>query len=550
MTSRAFIGLGSNLESTYGNPTETVLAAAEQIGLLEGVCCKRLSSLYTSVPAYIPLQPWFINAVLEVTTTLTARELLEALFRIEQKFSRERSMKHGPRTLDCDLLDYEGVVSTLPEMVLPHPGILERDFVVTPLLEIAPKLILADGTAVTRKKVSRGSVKGVAVQRNQTLDDYMDEEKENEEAVHTPKTLSICATPIGNLGDVTLRVLSTLSAVDIVYAEDTRITRKLLTRYDIHTPIERCDTHSITHKLPQLLARLESGEHIAYVTDAGMPGISDPGLVLVNAVRKAGFNVEVLPGASAVTTAVVACGFNARHFQFHGFLPRALTARRTCFERMAALTSSTLVNSSVTGLNLDNPILSHTSFVFYESPYRIITTLKALAQVVPQREVCIARELTKYHEETLFGTPKELVAILEKRVGERGTVKGEIVLVVAPEPTPVAVSLPYPPGSLDERINNSLAAQRVRINHSQGSRNEETDNGHNAQDEFVDPEQAFCEEHTLSDAVEVLNSPELRARVAELVAQHTLKRSDVAKILCKEFGLSRSQAYEVATAHE
>jgi len=155
---RAFIGLGSNLGSVYGDASRTLEIAAQRIGLLEGVCFVRLSSIYGSEPAYYEDQPVYTNAVLEVCTTLSAHELLRKMLATEDEFGRERIIDKGPRTLDCDLLDYEGVVCDDPVLTLPHPGILERDFVVTPLLEIAPGHVLANGTTVTHELVSCGSI--------------------------------------------------------------------------------------------------------------------------------------------------------------------------------------------------------------------------------------------------------------------------------------------------------------------------------------------------------------------------------------------------------
>jgi len=155
---RAFIGLGSNMGSSFGEAGRTLELAAQHIGLFEGICSVRLSSLYESEPAYVENQPTFTNAVLEVRTTLSAPELLQKLFATENEFGRVRSIDKGPRTLDCDLLDYEGVVSDDLDLTLPHPGILERDFVVTPLLEIAPGHVLSNGIAVTRENIAYGTV--------------------------------------------------------------------------------------------------------------------------------------------------------------------------------------------------------------------------------------------------------------------------------------------------------------------------------------------------------------------------------------------------------
>ena len=453
--SKAFIALGSNAKSEFGDPAATLKAAAQHIGLLEGVCFVRLSSLYTSEPAYQKNQALFTNAALEIRTTLSAAELLEKLLDTEQKFGRKRSpadAPNGPRTLDCDLLDYEGFVCATPALTLPHPRLLERDFVVTPLLEIAPGHILADGSPVTRERVSCGAVLA------------------GDRAADSRALFSVCSTPIGNLGDVTLRVLETLGAADIIYAEDTRVTRKLLARHDIHTSLERCDEYAAERKLPQILSHLEAGERIAYVTDAGMPGVSDPGLKLVGEVRAAGYTVEVLPGASAAVTAFVASGFDARGFYFGGFLPRTETARVSCLEKLA--------------------FLPDTALVFYESPHRVVASLKAIAQVFFAREVCVARELTKIHEEILFGSADELLGILEKRIETQGSIKGEVTLVIAPEA--------------------------------------------NAKSPQANAEPAHDD------------AKSIQFRAAELRAQKTLQRSHIAKMLADEFNITRSAAYEIA----
>ncbi|MDR1713029.1 MAG: 16S rRNA (cytidine(1402)-2'-O)-methyltransferase [Coriobacteriales bacterium] len=232
--------------------------------------------------------------------------------------------------------------------------------------------------------------------------------------------LSICATPIGNLGDVTLRVLDTLRRADAILAEDTRVTRKLLAANDIHTSLERCDANVLAQRLPQLLARLEAGEHLAYVSDAGMPGISDPGLLLVAAARQAGLAVEVLPGASAVLTALVAAGLagTGSAFYFGGFLPRKEAQIRTLLNSLAELDAA---------------------LVFYESPHRAARTLALIAEVFAEREVALARELTKLHEEVLRLPAPELAAQIAAREAAGQPLKGEVALVISP---PVADKSP------------------------------------------------------------------------------------------------------------
>jgi 16S rRNA (cytidine1402-2'-O)-methyltransferase len=365
--------------------------------LLEGVHVVRMSSCYTSEPAFYEDQDLFTNAACELLTTRAPEDLLTCLLATEDAFGRVRAMANGPRTLDCDLLDYEGCVCSSSRLVLPHPGILQRDFVVTPLLEIAPDLVLADGTPVTRERIAFGRVSPLPG---------------DAALAHRPATFSLCATPIGNLGDVTLRVLQTLRAADVIYAEDTRVTRKLLNHYGIPATVERCDENVARTMLPKLLARLEAQEHVALVTDAGMPGISDPGLCLVDAVRKAGHAVEVLPGASALTAALAASGICADSYCFGGFLPRTASARKARLESLAALPTAALV--------------------FFESPHRAIASLQAIAEALPARRVCMARELTKLHEEVLVATAQELCDVLAARVSAGARIKGEVVIVIGP----------------------------------------------------------------------------------------------------------------------
>ncbi len=218
--------------------------------------------------------------------------------------------------------------------------------------------------------------------------------------------LLVCATPIGNLGDVTLRVLDVLRSADVILAEDTRVTRKLLARYDIHTALERYDEATAAVRTPVIVDRIADGAVVALVSDAGTPGISDPGARLVDATLNAMLPVEVLPGASAITTALVASGLPTHAFYFGGFLPRkAGELRRTL--------------SGLSGLDA--------TLIFYESPRRTAASLAAIAEVLPGRRAAMARELTKLHEEVARGTTGDLSAALAVR-----ELKGEVVLLVGP----------------------------------------------------------------------------------------------------------------------
>ena len=222
--------------------------------------------------------------------------------------------------------------------------------------------------------------------------------------------LLVCATPIGNLGDVTLRVLDALRTADAIAAEDTRVTRKLLARYEIHTPLEAYHEHNRGVRTPAIVERLERGERIALVSDAGTPGISDPGAHLVDACLDAGVRVDVLPGASAITTALVASGLPTHAFYFGGFLPRKAGERARA---LAALT------------DLD------ATLIFYESPGRTAATLAALAEAFPGRQAALARELTKLHEEVARAETAELARNFSGR-----ELKGEVVLLVGPPAVP------------------------------------------------------------------------------------------------------------------
>lgn len=221
--------------------------------------------------------------------------------------------------------------------------------------------------------------------------------------------LIICPTPIGNLGDMTERALEALRSADAVCAEDTRVTGKLLAAFRIEKRIERLDEALIGERASSLVERVAAGEVIAYCSDAGMPGVSDPGLRLVRAAREAGVPVEVLPGATAVATAYVASGSANPRFYFGGFFPRKDAERRAVVESLRALDAALL---------------------FYESPNRLVAALTSLAETLPHREIAVCRELTKLHEEVAWGTAAELRELFAARAKEPGGVRGEIALVI------------------------------------------------------------------------------------------------------------------------
>ncbi len=214
--------------------------------------------------------------------------------------------------------------------------------------------------------------------------------------------LLVCPTPIGNLEDVTLRVLKVLGEADVIACEDTRRTRTLLTRHGVEAAslVSFYDRNERT-RARELEARMRAGDTVALVSDAGMPVVSDPGFQLIRACRAAGIPVEVLPGPSAVLVALVASGMAVARWCFVGFLPRKRGQR----ERLLADASETLVA--------------------FESPHRLAATLRALADIDPARPVAVCRELTKLHEEVVRGSAGELA----ERYRERPP-KGEIVLVV------------------------------------------------------------------------------------------------------------------------
>lgn len=231
----------------------------------------------------------------------------------------------------------------------------------------------------------------------------------NHEETPLPPGLYLVATPIGNLGDITLRALDILKRADRIACEDTRQTQKLLNHYGISTPTESCHEHNEHQRGEGIVASIREGARIAVVTDAGMPGISDPGSRLAEAVIAAGLPVFPIPGANAALSALVASGLPTAEFRFLGFLPEKAGARRTRLEGLAF--------SGEEGGTL----------VFYEAPHRILETLGDLESVFGANlKVVVARELTKLHEEFLRGTVGEV----RKELAARERVRGEITLLV------------------------------------------------------------------------------------------------------------------------
>lgn len=218
--------------------------------------------------------------------------------------------------------------------------------------------------------------------------------------------LYVVGTPIGNLSDISARALDTLRSVAAILAEDTRHTRKLLSRYDIHTPLISCHRFNEASRSDAVLDRIRHGAALALVSDSGMPGVSDPGAHVVSACRRADLPVYVVPGPSAVTSAIALSGYGGKGFVFDGFLPHKSGARR---RRLGELLSG------------EWPV------VLYESPYRAMKLMTELNDLAPDRELYVGRELTKRFEESTFGLPGDILAAYEGRA-----IKGEWVVVIAP----------------------------------------------------------------------------------------------------------------------
>ncbi|MGH7045660.1 MAG: 16S rRNA (cytidine(1402)-2'-O)-methyltransferase [Stellaceae bacterium] len=244
--------------------------------------------------------------------------------------------------------------------------------------------------------------------------------------------LYLVSTPIGNLGDITLRALSVLRGADRIYCEDTRVTRRLLGHYRIRTPLESYHDHNAARIRPAVLAALRHGERVALVSDAGTPLVCDPGYKLVRAAFAEGLAVTAVPGASAALTALVLSGLPPQAFLFAGFLPRQRNARRQALARWTAL---------------------ETSLVCYEAAPRLAATLADMADVLGPREAAVARELTKLHEEVRRGPLVDLA--LHYRAN--GPPRGEMVIVVGP-PEPI---LPDPE-EIDRRLRAALAELGIR----------------------------------------------------------------------------------------
>jgi 16S rRNA (cytidine1402-2'-O)-methyltransferase len=221
-----------------------------------------------------------------------------------------------------------------------------------------------------------------------------------------PGVIYLVATPIGNLEDITLRALRTLREVDLIACEDTRHTGRLLSHFEIEKPLVSYHDHNEAARAKELVERAQNGQSIAVVSDAGAPGISDPGFRVAKAAIEAGVQVVAIPGPSAAVTALTASGLPSDRFRFEGFLPPRKAKRRSALEALRP---------------------ERSTVVLYESPHRIVDVLRDIAAIFGDRQLVVAREMTKLHEEFLRGSAEDLVAILESRPA----VKGEFVLLIS-----------------------------------------------------------------------------------------------------------------------
>ena len=241
--------------------------------------------------------------------------------------------------------------------------------------------------------------------------------------------LHVVATPIGNLRDISLRALATLSAADLILAEDTRVTRVLLAHYGITTPLWAYHEHNAAEMRPKVLKLLEKGQALALVSDAGTPLVSDPGYKLVEGAIENGYAVTAIPGASAILTALVVAGLPTDRFFFEGFLPNKSSARQTRLSELASIPGT---------------------LVFFESPHRLQAMLKDASHILGNRPAAVARELTKFFETVRRGRLSDLVALYEKEA----TPKGEIVVLIGP---PDAEQQSHNDDAVDQLLQRHMA---------------------------------------------------------------------------------------------
>lgn len=248
-----------------------------------------------------------------------------------------------------------------------------------------------------------------------------------------PGILYICATPIGNLEDVTIRLLKTLRQVDLIACEDTRHTLKLLNRYKIKRPLTSYHQHSKLEKVDYIIGRLQEGQKVALVSDAGMPGISDPGTVLVARAIQCGIRIEVIPGPSAVISALSLSGLDTSSFIFAGFLPARRGERQKALKMLAG---------------------EPRTIVLYEAPHRLLDTLSDLGEILgEERSIAVMREMTKLHESVVRGTVEK---VTEHFAQDKP--RGEITLVIAPytAPEPGEINLDQVMQEVDALIEQGM----------------------------------------------------------------------------------------------
>lgn len=245
--------------------------------------------------------------------------------------------------------------------------------------------------------------------------------------------LYVVATPIGNLGDITLRALETLQSCDLILAEDTRLSRRLLDHYKISAPLLSCHEHNEEERISELAERIMQGQNLALISDAGTPAVSDPGFKLVRALASMGLKIVPIPGPNAAITAISAAGLPSNSFAFAGFAPKKNKARKEFLTRYLAFPGT---------------------LIFYESPHRVGDLLAALKEVFGDRPVVLARELTKVYEEFIRGGLEEVAAQLAKRDG----LKGECVLLLDNTGNTETV---IDPGALEAEIKTALAGENA-----------------------------------------------------------------------------------------
>lgn len=257
------------------------------------------------------------------------------------------------------------------------------------------------------------------------------------ESEHTGGCLYLVATPIGNLEDISLRALRVLKEVDLIACEDTRQTRKLLSRFEIRKPLESYHEHNEMTRAPELIIRMEDGARVALVSDAGTPVISDPGHRLISLCLRHNLPVIPIPGPSAVIAALAACGLPSEEFTFLGFLPARPTERQHRLRKIAA---------------------EPRSLVLYEAPHRLRAMLGDALEILGDRQAVVAREITKIHEEFLRGRIADLLSTFEEKEP-----RGEITLLIGPpeELSQSALPAPVDAVSLAERVAQIVAAQNI-----------------------------------------------------------------------------------------